>query len=96
MREACVELPCSSQPLLDLPSHSLGVHGEVKIGLGQSRFKGRNCLAFWLADAGTLIPSGESAGDLSNKVVTLAGASGRSSGEAGVQFPRSVEALSGL
>ena len=34
MREAGVEFPCSPQPLLNFPSRSLGVHGEVKVGLG--------------------------------------------------------------
>ena len=47
MREAFVEFPCSPQSFLDFPILSLGVHGEVKVGLGQSRFEGRYCLSLW-------------------------------------------------
>ena len=96
MREACVDFPGSPQPLPDFPSRSLGVHGKAKAGLGQSRFKGRYCLPLWLLDARTLVPSCESAGDLSNEVVILTRAPRRSSGELGVQFPRSSEPRNGL
>ena len=69
---------------------------EVKVALGQQHFEGRYCLSLWLMDARTLVPSGESAGDLSNEVVILAWASRRSPGEVGVQFPRSSEPRNGL
>ena len=79
MREACAQSPCPSQPILKFHRRSFGVHGEVKVGLCQLCFKGWYCLSIWLRNSRTLVPTCESAGDLSHEVVIMTGASRRSS-----------------